>query len=125
MKFLLDENISPKTVKFLKSLGFEAVHVRDVDLRGASDSEVIKFARENGLILITVDKGFTNILHYPPNTHHGIIRLKLKYMPSKIVHSVLERFFKAVRMEEIKGNIIILEKDRFRIRKKQDTNSFI
>ena len=51
MKFLLDENISPKTVKFLKSLGFEAVHVRDVDLRGASDSEVIKFARENGLIL--------------------------------------------------------------------------
>lgn len=42
MKFLLDENISPKTAHFLKKLGHDAVHVRDVNLRGVSDNKIFE-----------------------------------------------------------------------------------
>ena len=117
MRFLLDENISPKTAGYLKELGHEAVHVRDVGLKGAADSEIIGYAKDKGLILITVDRGFGNILDYPPKSHPGIIRLKLKYMPSSIVNSVLRSFLLKVELEEIQGNLVILEEGHYRLRK--------
>jgi predicted nuclease of predicted toxin-antitoxin system len=38
VKFLIDENISPKTQQFLIELGFDAVNLK---LRGISDEEVV------------------------------------------------------------------------------------
>ena len=118
MNFLLDENISPKTVQFLKELGHAAIHVREVNLRGASDDTVFEYAKQHGFVLITIDRDFGNILDYPPGTHSGIIRLKFRYMPSKIVLSALKNFLEEVTPEDIYGNLTILEENRYRLRKK-------
>lgn len=118
MKFLLDENISPKTANFLKELGHDAIHLRDINLKGASDDEVIKYARQYELALITIDRDFGNILDYPPGSHPGIIRLKLQYMPSKIVNFVLKTFLEEVKPQDIYGNLAIVEENRYRLRKK-------
>ena len=118
MKFLLDENISPKTAQFLKELGHYAIHVREVNLKGASDDKIFEYAKQHGLLLITIDRDFGNIMDYPPGTHHGIIRLKLRHMPSGKVNSVLQSFLAEINSEDIYGNLAILEEDRYRIRKK-------
>jgi len=118
MKFLLDENISPKTAHFLKELGYNAVHVRDVKLKGASDEKIFEYAKQYNFVSITVDRDFGNILDYPPGTHPGIIRLKIRYMPSERVNSVLQNFLKELNIEDIRGNLAILEEDRYRLRKK-------
>ncbi len=118
MKFLLDENISPKTANFLKELGHDAIHLRDVNLKSASDDEVIKYAKQYKLVLITIDRDFGNILDYPPGSHPGIIRLKLQYMPSIIVNFVLKTFLEEVKPQDIYGNLAIVEENRYRLRKK-------
>lgn len=118
MKFLLDENISPKTADFLRELGHDVMHLRDINLKGATDEKVISYAIKHGLILITIDRGFGNILDYPPGSHPGIIRLKLRYMPSKIVNSILKKFLKELNTQDICGNLAIVEKNRYRLRKK-------
>ena len=118
MKFLLDENISPKTVNFLKELGHDAIHLRDVNLKGAVDEDVINYATQHKLVLITIDRDFGNILDYPPGSHPGIIRLKLQYMPSRIVNFVLKTFLEEVKPQDIYGNLAIVEENRYRLRKK-------
>jgi predicted nuclease of predicted toxin-antitoxin system len=40
MRFLADAGLSPKTVEFLKQLGHEAAHVRDLGLQRARDIEL-------------------------------------------------------------------------------------
>lgn len=118
MNFLLDENISPHTAFYLEKLGHKAIHLGDVNLKGATDEKVIEYAKKNTLILITIDRDFGNILDYPPGSHAGIIRLKLRYMPSKIVNSVLKSFLEEMKPEDLSGNLIIVEEKRYRLRKK-------
>lgn len=57
MKFLLDENLSPRICSRLDEGGHEAVHVRDLGLAGASDLEVLARAADDGHVVITADTG--------------------------------------------------------------------
>lgn len=45
LKLLLDENISPVVAQRLAEMGFDAVHVREVGLKGAKDPDVLVYAR--------------------------------------------------------------------------------
>ena len=44
MKFLLDENQSPAIVDLLAEAGHDAVHVRDLDMKGSPDVAVLAAA---------------------------------------------------------------------------------
>lgn len=82
MKFLVDEDISPKTALYLSNLGYDIKHLRDVNLKGCKDEEVMRFAKAENRILITMDADFSNVRVYPPGNHPGIVRIRLRY-PSK------------------------------------------
>jgi len=55
MKFLANLCISPKTVKYLRKLGFEVYRVNEVGLARAKDREILNYAVEENMILITMD----------------------------------------------------------------------
>ena len=55
-RFLLDENIDPKTATYLEKEGIHAEHVRDSLWQGADDREdILPYAREHELIVVTSD----------------------------------------------------------------------
>jgi predicted nuclease of predicted toxin-antitoxin system len=55
-RFLLDENIDPKTATYLQKEGIHAEHVRDAFWQGADDeADVLPYAREHELIIVTSD----------------------------------------------------------------------
>lgn len=58
MKLLFDENLSPRLVKLLKEEFPESKHVRDVDLRGAFDSRIWEYCRENNFVIVSKDSDF-------------------------------------------------------------------
>lgn len=57
MRFLLDENLSPRTCTHLIAAGHHSTHVRDHGMTGASDQRVLAKAAADGAILITADRG--------------------------------------------------------------------
>ena len=61
--FLIDENIPLSTIEFLRSRGFKAYRLGEVGLKGAKDGEVAKYAYQNNLTLITLDKDFGYIYY--------------------------------------------------------------
>ena len=77
MKFLVDEDLPRSTATVLQEIGYEAVDVRDVGLRGASDEQIAGYAKANNLCLITADGGFANIRQYPPADYAGLVVLDL------------------------------------------------
>ena len=60
MKFLLDQNLSPRLCHDLRDL-FALVHVRDLGLESVDDAVVWSYAREHGLAILTKDADFNQL----------------------------------------------------------------
>ncbi|MEM4780490.1 MAG: DUF5615 family PIN-like protein [Halalkalicoccus sp.] len=55
-RFLLDENVDPKTATYLHKEGVHTEHVRDALWQGADDTDdVLPDARDHDLIVVTSD----------------------------------------------------------------------
>lgn len=77
LRFITDEDVPRSTARVLHDAGFDAVDVRDVGLRGKSDSDVFDYAQKENRLLITCDMGFANILNFPPSENHGILVVRI------------------------------------------------
>jgi predicted nuclease of predicted toxin-antitoxin system len=114
-KSLADENIPPAIVGFLRDKGLDVTTVHETNLFAATDSLIIKLASEQERALLTFDKHFSNILLYPPSIHHGIIRIRIHPPLLQDVKRALEHFFEKFDLASIKGRLVILEHDGFRV----------
>jgi predicted nuclease of predicted toxin-antitoxin system len=68
VRFLIDENLSPKLVVALQSTYRGTTHVEPLGLRGRLDSDVWTAAREGGFAILTKDDDFAgmSVLFGPP-----------------------------------------------------------
>ncbi|MCL2411437.1 MAG: DUF5615 family PIN-like protein [Treponema sp.] len=91
MKLLFDANISHKLIKKLKPIFGECDHVDLVGLNvPAKDTDIWKFAKENGYIIITKDEDFMNLLEikgFPPK----VVLLRIGNSSSKAIMELLEK----------------------------------
>lgn len=63
----LDAHLSPKLARWIsENLGFEAVPLRDLGLRDATDGEIFSRGRAAQVILLTKDKDLADMV-----THRG------------------------------------------------------
>ncbi|MEA3357809.1 MAG: DUF5615 family PIN-like protein [Thermodesulfobacteriota bacterium] len=120
MKFLADENISPVSVSYIKGLGFDAIHVREVGLKGKSDQAVMEYALKEGRVLLTMDRDFSDVRNYPPGSHNGVIRMKLGFASPQAVNTCVELLLRQLSNRDIEGNLIITDGLKYRIKKKKD-----
>jgi predicted nuclease of predicted toxin-antitoxin system len=98
--------------------GYTVKDVRDHGHRGSSDEEIYRFAQEEEAILLTGDVGFGNILKFPLGQHFGIVVARFpSEMPPREINKEIVASLKDMRDEDFKGNLIILEPGRIRIRR--------
>lgn len=117
VKLLLDENIPPQVAIELRHLDYDAVHLREVGLKGCKDSEVMAFARKTGRCLVTLDADFADLRHHPTGSHSGIIRLRLKFAPSSIVANALRSLLpRLVHIPVERGVLVVSNGKRYRVK---------
>ena len=118
IKLVIDEDISRSTGKVLKDCGYEVKDIRDYGLCGADDKVVFQFAQNDEAVLITGDLGFGNILHFPLGSHFGIVIAHFpNEMPTREINRQLIERFRDFKEDDFKGNLIIIEPGKVRIRK--------
>ena len=63
MKLWLDAQLSPEMAQWVtERFGYEAVAIRDLGLRDASDVEIFKAAKQADIILVTKDSDFSQLM---------------------------------------------------------------
>ena len=96
MKFLCDVHISYKVVYYLISTGHEAFHINSIlDKWFTSDNEIIKYADQNDLIIISKDSDFMDSF-FVNNAPKKLIKINLGNISNeeliKILSSKLDLF---------------------------------
>ncbi|MHB1131831.1 MAG: DUF5615 family PIN-like protein [Chloroflexota bacterium] len=117
-RFLIDEDLPRSTALALRAAGYEALDVRDVGLRGKTDRLVFEYAQSQGAILVSADKGFGNLLAFPAKSHEGIVLVRVpNELPTDNVNAILVRSLDALRSEDLRGVLVIVESGRTRLRR--------
>jgi len=117
ISFLADECVFFNSIKLVRDMGFEVTTIAELGLSGIDDREVISKAQKVNAVLITNDKGFSDIYEYPPEDYKGIVVLKMK-PHLEYVQQVNETFrFLLEEEREFRGKLFIVDNKKYRVRK--------
>lgn len=119
MRFLVDEDLPRSTAKALSAAGYEAFDVRDVGLRGARDRDILAYARQNKMTVVTADVGLVSLAYLSSAEHSGLVLLRLPpELPVKTVNEILLKALCSLSPEEITSSIVVVDQEKIRIRSK-------
>ena len=117
MKFLLDENQSPAIVDLLAEAGHDAVHVRDLDMKGSPDVAVLAAASAADRVVVSADTDFGELLAFSNARGPSIVLLRRQQQRraheiAALILANLDDVAEDLRV----GAIVVIDDDRVRIR---------
>jgi predicted nuclease of predicted toxin-antitoxin system len=118
MQLLADAGISPRTVEFLKQLGYQATHVRSLGLQRVSDPELIDRARADGSVIVTFDLDFGEILAPGAHDEPSVIICRLQDERADSVNQRLSAVLFELVEELEAGALILIDDTRYRVSKR-------
>lgn len=116
MKLLLDMNIAPRWVDFLRTQGIEAVHWASIGAPTASDMEIMVFARNGGYIVFTHDLDFSAILAATKGKKPSVVQLRTDDLSPAAVGEQIVKALRQMRGELDAGALLTVDAKRTRIR---------
>ncbi len=116
MKFLLDQDVYALTERFLREQGYDVVTASELGLSRAQDSDLLKFAGEQGRMFVTRDRDYGNLV-FVHNAGSGVIYLRILPSDMDEVHAELKKVLETYSEAELARSFIVVEKNRHRIRK--------
>ncbi len=118
LRFLLDASLPRASRDLIRSLGHDAIDVRDVHLGSAPDTDVAAYAQANRLCLITRDKDFGHLQGYPPEQYAGIVVLRAPERAGRaFVLDMLGQFLRQTDvLKRLAGRLAIVEPGQIRLR---------
>lgn len=118
MKFIIDNALSPKVRDLLWEYGFDAVHVRNVGLRDATDREIFDFAVKNNRVIISADTDFGLLLSQWNKNKPSVIIFRRGAERDPVQQTELLKLNLTDKIKEAldSGSIIIIEQDKIRIK---------
>lgn len=118
MRFFLDANVPYSALEVFEELNLKAAHARDAGLSRADDKEIISYAAKEKSVLVTKDLELANTKLFPPESHNGVVVLRLPHtFNAKQFANAIRNFLTVVEAESLKKAITIVKLGRYRIRK--------
>ena len=117
MKLLLDQGLPRSTVVELQKLNIDSVHVGDIGMSASSDSDIIRKAQDNSLIVVTLDSDFHNILAANVNLEPSVIRIRVEGLKAKDLSKIIQNVLFSAKKEIIDGAAISVTEKGIRIHK--------
>ena len=112
LKFLLDEDVSNKTLRRLRKQNLTVESARTLGLLGIKNSTLLDYAISQGFILITHDQDF---LSPSRNDHLGIIIVMIHPATDAHAGETLETFLLTIDPTNIIGKLVILKEKSWNI----------
>jgi len=105
MKIFVDENIPLMTVRVLREMGHDVRDIRGTAEKGITDDALWEIAQQEGRLLITTDKGFTQ---HREELHHGILIVRLRQPNRHKIHQRVMQAMTQFAAEEWRDLLVVM-----------------
>ena len=78
MKLLLDQGLPRSATALLCETGIDTMHVAEIGLSAAEDTDILQRAREGERIVVTLDADFHALLALAEATSPSVIRIRIQ-----------------------------------------------
>jgi predicted nuclease of predicted toxin-antitoxin system len=117
MKLLLDQGLPLSAGALLRDMGIDTIHVGEIGMAEAEDSEIIQRAREEERVVATLDADFHTLLALDEATSPSIIRIRIERLRAQALTDLLLMVIAECEEELEQGSAITVEPSRIRIRR--------
>ncbi len=117
MKLLLDQGLARSAVTLLRDQGIDTIHVSEIGMSRAEDAKIIKWAREEGCVVATLDADFHTLLALDAVTSPSVIRIRIEKLQAQALTDLLLRVIDECEHELEQGAAVTVEPSRIRIRR--------
>lgn len=118
MRLLVDNALSPKVSHLLQLAGHDAIHLRDLGMQAAADSDVFRTAEDQNRTIVSADTDFGALLAVRRKSLPSFILFrKATGMKSNEIAVMLLETLKSHEEEIIAGCIISIRDESIRIRR--------
>lgn len=111
----LDENVPDLVGTILRDGGHDVALARDENLVGVEDERLLAVANDEGRAVISLDRGFANILRHPPEATAGIVVIRLHTQTLSLIRQAAGTLRQLLSQESVRGRLWVLDKARLRI----------
>ncbi|MEA5577099.1 DUF5615 family PIN-like protein [Anabaena sp. UHCC 0451] len=117
MKFLADMGISLRTVSWLRSGGYDVVHLREQGLQKLPDPEILIKACAEERIILTIDLDFAQLLAVSGDSLPSVILFRLGNENYHLINQCLTEILSQCQEDLEAGAIISVNNETFRVRR--------
>jgi predicted nuclease of predicted toxin-antitoxin system len=115
MRFLIDMNLSPKWASTLAQSGIEAMHWSMIGPAYASDPEIMAYAKERGLVVLTNDLDFGSILAATGGNAPSVVQLRTDDCRVETIAELVIQSIVQAEDQLMMGALVTIETTKLRI----------
>jgi predicted nuclease of predicted toxin-antitoxin system len=116
MKILVDMNLTPRWVVFLKDGGIEATHWSSVGVANAADPEIMAFAKANDFVVMTHDLDLSGILASTNGEKPSVLQIRSEDVSPAVIGKQILLALLQMRTELERGALVTVDPIRSRVR---------
>lgn len=114
--YLADMHLSPLTCESLRIAGYQVVRVSEVLSPAASDLEVVQYAGERGLTILTCDLDYSAIVALARASKPSIVSIRLAKPHPERVSQLLLHVLPQLEKDLKKGAVVSVTERGIRVR---------
>ncbi|MDZ7592761.1 MAG: DUF5615 family PIN-like protein [Rubrivivax sp.] len=116
MKLLVDMNLSPRWVDWLRDAGVDAVHWSALGAPSAPDAEILAHAASHGWVVFTHDLDFGTILAATTAGKPSVVQVRADDVSPEAIGAALVRALRQLESELADGALVTVDPKRTRLR---------
>ena len=109
-------NLSPRWAGVFSAAGIEATHWSTLGAINAPDSEIMAYAKENSLVVLTSDLDFGAILAATQGEKPSVVQIRSEDVSPDVIGEQVSKAFRQMAAELNDGALITVDPNRTRLR---------
>lgn len=89
IRVLLDQGLPHSSLVFLRAEGWDVMHVQDLGMQQATDTDILLYARNDKRVVITLDADFHALLALSGESSPSVVRVRQEGLRAKELAQLL------------------------------------